>query len=86
MLVICRMEKLTTEQQVALKHAAIIGEEFSLELLISIIPAKLVPHVDTIISALLNSSFIEASLNHAEGFMFSNDTIRQIICDLTPPG
>jgi hypothetical protein len=85
-LVICRLEKLTTEEQVALRHAAVIGIEFGLHLLASIMPFKLVVQIDNIMGALLNSSFIELSESDNEHFVFSNSAIHQIIHDLTPPG
>lgn len=84
-LVICRLEKLTTEQQVALRHAALIDLEFSLLLLIAILPPKLAANIDSIMKALVNASFIELSPDDSDMFIFSNANIRQILCYLTPP-
>jgi len=85
-LVICRLEKLSTEEQVTLRHAAVIGEEFSLHLLVSIMPFKLIKQIDNIMGALLNSSFIELSETDNENYVFSNSVIHHIISELMPPG
>ena len=69
-----------------LRHAAVIGEEFSLHLLVSIMPFKLIKQIDNIMGALLNSSFIELSETDNENYVFSNSVIHHIISELMPPG
>ena len=63
-----------------------IGEEFSLHLLVSIMPFKLIKQIDNIMGALLNSSFIELSETDNENYVFSNSVIHHIISELMPPG
>jgi class 3 adenylate cyclase len=57
-LIICRLEKLSLEQQIVLKHAAVIGFEFSVRSLAAIVPESTLPRLTNTVSVLCELGFI----------------------------
>lgn len=85
-LILLRMEKLTVDQQLLLKCASIIADEFSVKMLQALLPEKLRASVPEMMKALVEHGFI---VTVAEGenaiYAFDNLLIQQTISELTPP-
>jgi class 3 adenylate cyclase len=85
-LILLRMEKLTVDQQLLLKCASIIADEFSVKMLQALLPEKLRASVPEMMKALAEHGFI---VHVSEGenaiFAFDNLLIQQTISELTPP-
>ena len=86
-LVICRLEKLSSFLQIIIKYAAIIGPEFNSRTLQNILPNSFSKNIDKSLELLLESSFILSAghdgINHI--YVFQNYLIRNALYDLTPP-
>jgi adenylate cyclase len=86
-LIICRMEKLTTDDQMVLRHASIIGQEFTAKLLNAILPFRLRNKtVLETLGELVGHGFLlclEESPDHK--FAFQNPLIQSVIYSLTTP-
>jgi class 3 adenylate cyclase len=85
-LILCRLEKITPEQQMVVKHAAVIGQEFSLRTLAAVVPATAIPKLKRSVAALIENGFIygmqESSMSI---YGFHNVMTRETIYDLIPP-
>jgi class 3 adenylate cyclase len=85
-LILLRMEKLTVDQQLLLKCASIIADEFSVKMLQALLPEKLRASVPEMMKALAEHGFI---VHVSEGenaiYAFDNLLIQQTISELTPP-
>lgn len=84
-LIICRLENMTVEQQAVIKHASIIGEEFHAALLERILPHQLKEHLIDTIAVLVNNCLLFSDNEDGDTYKFGNHLIHQIIYDLTPP-
>ena len=84
-LIVCRLEKLTTEQQVVLKNAAVAGEEFSTELLQFGLPRRILTVLDESLTALTEHNFIVKTAHDVPIYTFPNEVFRNILYNLTPP-
>lgn len=88
--VVGRMERLTTQQKVTLKYASLVGEEFSLSMLVAVLPSQLVNNCLQILEQLSSARFIYPNLNagptkvHMYGF--GNKLLHEMIRGLTPVG
>lgn len=81
------MEKLSVDQQLMLKYAAIIGDEFSDKMLQSLLPEKLKGSVKETMECLVEHGFIISiqETSHAAIYGFDNILIQQTVAELTPP-
>lgn len=84
-LIVCRLEKLTTEQQVVLKNAAVVGEEFSTEMLQFGLPRRILAVLDESLAALTEHNFIVQTAHDIPIYTFPNVVFRNILYNLTPP-
>jgi len=86
-LVICRLEKLTSFLQVVIKYASIIGSLFDSLTLAAILPKSFAVNLSKSLEVLLESSFIltVATDGVATTYIFQNYLIRNAVYDLTPP-
>ena len=84
-LIICRLEKLSTEQQVVVKHAAVMGEEFTTELLASTLPHRILRNIEESLTVITEHNFLSLTCEDPPTFLFPNQVIRNILYDLTPP-
>lgn len=85
-LILMRMEKLDVDQQVVLKHASIIGDEFSDRMLATLLPPRLQPDVNELLDSLAEEGFIFCLVEGDESiFGFQNQLIRDTLYELMPP-
>ena len=84
-LIVCRLEHMSVEQQSVIKHASIIGEEFSATLLSKILPSSLRSQLMEMITALVNYGLLYSENEESDTYKFVNQLIHKIIYDLTPP-
>lgn len=85
-LILLRMEKLDVDHQLVLKHASIIGDEFSEKMLQKVLPEKLWPKLAETMELLAEHGFILCIAESPQFiFGFQNDLIRQTVYELTPP-
>jgi predicted ATPase len=85
-LILLRMEKLDIDQQIVLKNAAIIGDEFSEKMLLNILPARIQQVLPESLDVLAEHGFIFCVQEHPESiFGFQNDLIRGTLYELMPP-
>ena len=84
-LIICRLEAMSIEQQAVIKHASIIGEEFHAALLEKILPPLLKEHLIDTIAVLVNNGLLFSENENTDTYKFGNHLIHTIIYDLTPP-
>jgi len=84
-LIICRLESMTVEQQAVIKHASIIGEAFHAALLDRILPQALKAHLIETIAVLVQNCLLFSDDEEGDTYKFGNHLIHQIIYDLTPP-
>lgn len=83
-----KIDKLTTEQQLVAKNAAIIGEEFQLSVLNNILPHRIQTHLSACLEALQQNSLVYCidETNDDVILSFQNPLIRSVIYNLNPPG
>jgi hypothetical protein len=85
-LIIIRLEKLTGEQQLVVKYASVLGQEFTVRTLAAVMPETVVPLLSQSLVALIELGFIycleEAPLAI---YGFHNMLTRDTIYDLLPP-
>lgn len=85
-LILLRMEKLTVDAQLILKHASIIGDQFSQKMLQTIIHERLRSGLPHSLELLVEHGFITCIEEYPEiVFEFENQFIRQTVFELTPP-
>ena len=86
-LVICRLEKMSSFLQVIVKYASIIGAEFASSTLQAILPAPFNVKLENSLELLLESSFIICCGDRENDslYCFQNYLIRNALYDLTPP-
>lgn len=86
-IVISRFEKLPSAQQVFIKHASVIGDEFSSDQLIAIIPPVLKnKHMNVELMKLVDAGFLFLIDDGTfTSFSFQNELIRDVLYDLMPP-
>jgi hypothetical protein len=86
-LVICRLEKLTPEQLLVLKHASVIGEEFTYQTLAAVLPEAVESHLPPLLGMLIEDGFIYNLEEHPISiFGFHNQLTRETIYEMIPPG
>jgi predicted ATPase len=85
-LILCRMENLTMEQQLILKYASIIGNEFKIEMLRAILPDKIKCILTESLELLADNGFI-VCLEETPGaiYEFQNELIQTTLYELMPP-
>ena len=85
-LIILRMEKLSTEDQLVVKHASVLGQEFTVRTLASVLPDTIVPRLSQALQALHDLGLIycieEAPL---AVYGFHNMLTRDTIYNILPP-
>jgi class 3 adenylate cyclase len=85
-LIVLRMEKLSMDVQLVLKHASILGDEFSENMLEAVIPEKLKPGLAETLDSLVEHGFILCIEEFPQMiFGFQNQLIRSTVYELTPP-
>lgn len=85
-LILNRIDRLTDEQRNVAKHAAIIGDQFTLTVLKAILPSKIQTHLTSSLDALQQNGLVYCVEEaHDVVFCFQNQLIRNTIYDLTPP-
>lgn len=86
MLVICRLDPLPVNQLIVLKHASIIGNDFSYKLLQSIVPPKVCKVLDQCTGDLVEQGFIQCIEEQPElRFCFTNQMFQATLYDLSLP-
>lgn len=88
LLILLRLERLSTEQQLILKVASIIGEEFSQKLLVTLLPKIMAvnANVTESLQALIEHDFLCKVQEHpVELFGFQNQIIQSTLYELLPP-
>ncbi|RYH27847.1 hypothetical protein EON65_12990 [archaeon] len=85
-LILLRMEKLDVDQQLVLKHASIIGDEFSEKMLEAVLPRHIRPKLAESTELLVEHGFVLCIQESPQLiFGFQNDLIRETVYELTPP-
>ena len=85
-LILMRMEKLNLDYQLVLKHASIIGDEFSEPMLAHVLPQKLKASLHESLASLAEHGFILCVEEYPlQIFGFQNQLIRQTLYELIPP-
>jgi hypothetical protein len=85
-LILMRMEKLDVDHQMVLKNAAIIGDEFSVSMLLHVLPARIQAVLHESLDLLAEHGFIFCMEEHPEViFSFQNELIRETLYELMPP-
>ena len=85
-LILLRMEKLDVDQQLVLKDAAIIGDEFSERMLKHVLPARIQASLDESVDLLAEHGFIFCVEEYPEAiYAFQNELIRETLYELMPP-
>jgi hypothetical protein len=85
-LILLRMEKLSVDAQLILKHASIIGSEFSETMLQTIIPDRLKHIMSSCLKLLVEFGFVSCIEDSPEVvFEFENHFIQQTVFELIPP-
>ena len=87
-LVVYCLEMLPPNQQVLIKHAAIIGHEFSLNMLCAVLPEEHAIIAEENAESLLESGFILCTDNingEPDCYRFQNCLMRDAIYNLMPP-
>lgn len=85
-LIVCRMEKLSVEEQLVLKHASILGDEFSETMLTAVLPSKLHSNLSQSLEQLAEHGFILCIEEHPVAiFVFQNQLIQRTLYSLMPP-
>ena len=85
-LVLCRLEGLTNEQQLAAKYASVVGFKIIPSLLEAIIPKNLHIYVRPTLDAICDHGLIRKSEEFSEdSYLFSNDFVMQALYQLIPP-
>ena len=81
---ICRLEKLQPDHQVIARYASVIGDEFTMEHLQNILPARYQSNLDDCLSILSEYGFILCVGQNPPSYAFQNLLIRKFLYDLTP--
>ncbi|CAM9108718.1 unnamed protein product, partial [Ectocarpus sp. 8 AP-2014] len=88
-LVVCRFERLLVEEQSVVRYASVAGLEFSMDLLLAVLPRNIRPQLDLIIqarercsSALVTARFVVYS-RHTY-YKFRNSMVHMVLYNLTP--
>jgi hypothetical protein len=85
-LILLRMEKLSVDTQLIVRHAAIIGDEFSEKMLVAVLPEKHKAGATNALESLVEHGFITCIEEYPIAiFGFENQFIRQTVFELTPP-
>lgn len=85
-LILLRMEKLDVDQQLVLKCAAIIGDEFSERMLQHVLPARIQSTLTESLEQLAEHGFVFCVEEYPEAiFAFQNELIRETLYELMPP-
>lgn len=86
MLVVCRLDHLTVDELIVLKHASIIGYDFTYKLLQSIVPHKVYKNLDKYTGILVEQGFIRCFEEVPElRFCFANQVFQTTLYNLTLP-
>lgn len=85
-LVLCRLERLTVEQQLVLKHGSALGNEFSPGILLAVLPDSFSFILTSLLGKLVEQGFLKVLDDSMElQFEFQNDLIQSTLYDLLPP-
>lgn len=88
-IILLRMERLPTENIIALKYAAVVGDQFTEKLMTYILPPispKFRLHMGSILDTLCEEGFFECVQDHPTlVYSFHNRFIQNAIYDLIPP-
>ena len=85
-LILMRMEKLDIDNQMILKIASIIGDEFSESMLKKVLPSRIQEHLIENLDILSENGFIYCVEEFPENiFAFQNELIRETLYELMPP-
>lgn len=88
--IVSLIDKLSSAEQLVLRHAAVIGVRFSAAVLCDIIESGMLLRnkdgsIDDALAKLQKESFIIRTSPHEQFYMFQNHRIREIVYDFTPP-
>lgn len=81
---ICRLEKLQPDHQVIARYASVIGDEFTMDRLHNILPARYQSNLENCLSILSEYGFILCVGQNPPSYAFQNLLIRKFLYDLTP--
>lgn len=81
-LVVCRYEQLSVEQQTVLRYAAVAGMEFTTELLSITLPPRVAARLELLVQCLVSSRFVKHSQNSY--YSFDNPLLHSTIYSLIP--
>jgi hypothetical protein len=82
--IVCRFEKLSTEDQSVLRTASIIGSEFSREILFGILSPKMRTRMFNALQSLVRGQWINQTDEVGEDYTFLHPLVYQTLYDLTP--
>ena len=82
--IICRFEKLTSEDQNVLRSASIIGHQFSRDILYGILSPKMRTHMFNSIQSLIKNQWIVETKAANDEYRFVHPLLYQTLYDLTP--
>lgn len=81
---ICRFEKLSSDHQVVVRYASVIGNKFSLATLHSILPPRFQVNLNKCLEVLSEYGFILCLSQSPPMYAFQNILVRRFLYDLTP--
>ena len=85
-LVLSRFERLNSVQQVIAKHASVIGDEFTIAEIASVLPSAVRSlKLDFIVTSLIDAGFLYMIDEVEKSFTFQNEIIRDTLYDIIPP-
>jgi len=85
-LILLRLEKLNPDSQLIIKHASILGEEFSEKMLAAVLPKKLATLMPQSLKQLVEDGFITPVEEYPQAiFEFQNNLIKDTLYNLMPP-
>jgi class 3 adenylate cyclase len=85
-LILIQLERLGTEQQVVVKHASVIGEEFTIRLLAAVLPSSTIANLKQSILVAQDMGIIHAVEDRSLAiYRFHNALTRETICLVVPP-
>ncbi len=85
-LILCRLEKVSTEQQMVMRYASVIGEEFSVRTLSAVVPRLAIPKLKRSLAILIEMGFIYCIESAPLAiYGFHNQLTRESIYEIIPP-
>ena len=85
-LILSRFERLNSTQQVVVKHASVIGDEFTYTEISAVLPSQFKQEkISASFAALIDAGFLYTVDEQSKLYGFQNAIIRDVLYDLIPP-